>query len=283
MFFSLVSLQQVYGQNNTNGFAEVGGGKIYYETAGRGEKTIVFVHGGLVDSRLWDEQFNEFAKKYRVVRYDLRGYGRSQPLPEKAFSPIEDLSQLLKHLKIEKATIVGLSLGGIISTDFTLEHPEMVERLVLVGAALRGFESKPSEAIIKIYREAAQTTPQKAAELWMKNELFAALEDKPQARARILQMLAGNYRAWMTISDDKYEFPKVVSIERLDKISVPTLVVVGAIDHPDLLAVGKTLDEKIPKSELVIMKNASHHPNLEKPKEFNRILRKFLKHNLRKN
>lgn len=77
--------------------------------------------------------------------------------------------------------------------------------------------------------------------------------------------------------DDKYIFPKQASIARLNKIAAPTLVVVGAIDLPDLLAIGKVHDEKIPDSELVVMKDASHHPNLEKPKEFNRILRKFLK------
>lgn len=263
------------GQNSRSGFAEINEGRIYYETAGRGEKTIVFVHGGLVDRRLWEEQFNEFAKNYRVVGYDLRGYGRSLP-PDKAFSPIEDLSQLLKFLKIERAMIVGLSLGGIISTDFTLEHPEMVERLILVGAGLLGFELKPSEATIRIFREAAQTTPQKAAELWMRHGLFAALKNKPEARSRILQMLADNHRMWTTVTD-KYDFPKTLSIERLYKIAVPTLVVVGAIDHPNLLAIGKVLDEKIPNSELVIIKDASHHPNLEKPKEFNRILREFLK------
>ena len=276
MLFYLVCLQSAMGQNSRSGFAEINGGRIYYETAGRGEKTIVFVHGGLVDRRLWDEQFKEFAKNYRVVRYDLRGYGRSLP-PEKAFSPIEDLSQLLKFLKIERATIVGLSLGGIISVDFTLEYSEVVERLVLVGAGLRGFELKPSEATIKIFREAAQTTPQKAAELWMQHELFAALKNKPEARSRILQMLADNHQVWTTVTDDKYDFPKTVSIERLNKIVVPALVVVGAVDHPDLLAIGKVLDEKIPNSELVMIKDASHHPNLEKPKEFNRILRKFLK------
>jgi pimeloyl-ACP methyl ester carboxylesterase len=155
----------------------------------------------------------------------------------------------------------------------------MVERLALVGAALRGFESKPSEATINIYREAARTTPQKAAELWMHNELFAALKNKPKARSRILQMLADNHRAWTTTADGTYDFPKTLSIERLDKITVPTLVIVGAIDYPDLLTIGKVLDEKVPDSELVIMKDASHHPNLEKPKEFNRILRKFLKNN----
>lgn len=269
----------LFAQKNkgkTSGFAEINGGKIYYETAGKGTNTIVFVHGGLVDSRLWDDQFDRFAKKYRIIRYDLRGHGRSL-MPDKAYSPIEDLYQLLRLLKVEKATVVGLSLGGIVAADFTLEHPEMVDKLVLVGAALRGFETKPSEKTIQIFREAPKATPEKAAEMWMQHELLAALKNKPKERAKMLQLLAENYQAWAAIGDDKYKFPETLTAQRLDKISVPTLIVVGAIDHPDLLAIGNFLKEKIPNSRLVKINDASHHPNLEKPKEFNRILLDFLK------
>lgn len=281
LLFSAVIPPSVSAQNKRDtisGLVNINGGRIYYEAAGKGDQTIVFVHGGLVDNRLWDEQFYEFAGKYQVIRYDTRGHGKS-PMPLAAHSPIEDLYQLLKFLKVEKAIVVGLSLGGIISTDFTLEHPEMVERLVLVGAALRGLETKPSEKAIKIFREASQSTPEKAAELWMQHELFAALKNKPRARAQLLRMLADNHRGWTGISDDKYIFPAPATMHRLDKIRVPTLVIVGEIDHPDLLAVGKVLDDKIPDSQLILMKDASHHPNLEKPKEFNRILRSFLKNN----
>ena len=278
LLFFAVAPQFLMAQNKKeaiSGFADINGGKIYYEAAGKGNQTIVFVHGGLVDNRLWDEQFYEFAGKYQVIRYDTRGYGKS-PMPAVAYSPIEDLYQLLKFLKVEKAIIVGLSLGGIIATDFTLEHPAMVERLVLVGAALRGFETKPSEKAIKIFREASQSTPTKAAELWMQHELFAALKNKPDARSKILQMLADNYRGWTGIGNDKYIFPAPTTLQRLDKILIPALIIVGEIDHPDLLTIGKVLDDKIPDSQLVLMKDASHHPNLEKPQEFNRILRTFL-------
>jgi pimeloyl-ACP methyl ester carboxylesterase len=258
LFFA-VAPQSLSAQNKRDtisGFADINDGKNYYEAAGKGDQTIVFVHGGLVDNRLWDEQFYEFAGKYRVIRYDTRGHGKS-PMPVAAHSPVEDLYQLLRFLKVEKAIVVGLSLGGIISTDFTLEHPAMIERLVLVGAALRGLETKPSEKAIKIFREASQSTPEKAAELWMQHELFAALKNKPEARVQILQMLADNYRDWTGISDDKYIFPAPATMNRLDKIRVPTLVIVGEIDHPDLLAVGKVLDEKISDSQLVLMKDAS--------------------------
>src|SRR6266849_9189416 len=112
-------------QSRSAGFAEVNGTKLYYEQMGKG-RTIVLVHGGLVDSRVWDEQFEEFAKRYRVIRYDLRGFGKSAE-PSGSFSPLEDLRALLGFLKVEQVTVVGGSLGGMIATDFALEYPQTVE------------------------------------------------------------------------------------------------------------------------------------------------------------
>src|SRR3954463_6383416 len=119
-----------------SGFAEVNGARLYYEAMGEGT-AVVLVHGGLVDSRLWDAQMKPLSKHFRVVRYDIRGYGRS-PAPTGEYYPHEDLRALLDYLKIDKATLVGLSLGGIVAADFALEQPARVERLVLVGSGLRG-------------------------------------------------------------------------------------------------------------------------------------------------
>ena len=101
-----------------SGFAEVNGTRLYYETAGRGLE-VVLIHGGLVDSRLWDAQVGPLSKRFRVVRYDLRGFGRSAAA-DGPFSHLEDLRALLDFLKIERASLVGLSLGGIIAADFAL-------------------------------------------------------------------------------------------------------------------------------------------------------------------
>jgi alpha/beta superfamily hydrolase len=115
----------------SEGFAEINGTRLHYEIKGKGH-TIVLIHGGLADSRLWDDQFTKFSKNFRVIRYDLRGFGKSD-FPVGAFSHVEDLYALLKFLKVEKVSLVGLSLGGIIAADFTLEHPETVEALVLTA------------------------------------------------------------------------------------------------------------------------------------------------------
>ena len=100
---------------------------------------LVLIHDGLVDCRVWDEQISYFAEHYQVIRYDRRGYGKSEP-PATDYSNVEDLHTLLQFLKIEKASLMGVSAGGMIAIDFTLSHPEMVDALVLIGSDVSGFE-----------------------------------------------------------------------------------------------------------------------------------------------
>jgi pimeloyl-ACP methyl ester carboxylesterase len=110
---------------------------LFYEVAGQGTP-VVLIHGGQMDRRMWDPQFELFAKSFRVVRYDVRGYGRSATasLP---YSDVDDLAALLDDLKIPKAHLVGLSLGGRIAIDFAVVHPERVASLVAVAPGLSGF------------------------------------------------------------------------------------------------------------------------------------------------
>lgn len=95
------------GMDVTSGFAEVNGTKLFYETKGGGQP-LILIHSGGFDRRIWDEQFESFSKQYRVIRYDVRGYGRSQT-PTKPYSEQEDLYELLKFLGIKRTYLIGLS------------------------------------------------------------------------------------------------------------------------------------------------------------------------------
>src|SRR2546425_4272632 len=123
------------------GFAEVNGTILYYEVAGEGHP-LVLNHGGLVDNHLWDDQFDEFAKHFKVIRYDIRGFGDSGMLKSgmEPYSMERDLYSLLQFLGVEKNYVLGLSMGGELAIDFTLQYPESVDALVTVGAGLSGFE-----------------------------------------------------------------------------------------------------------------------------------------------
>ena len=114
----------------TAGYADLGDGKLYYEMDGEGE-TLVLCHAGFVDNRMWDEQWDSFTKHYRVLRFDMRGFGKSNPVT-KPISRRQDLYWLVQKLGIECANFIGCSMGGEMILDFTLEHPEMVLSLVII-------------------------------------------------------------------------------------------------------------------------------------------------------
>lgn len=260
-----------------SGRVEVGGGeKLYYEMAGRG-RTVVLIHGGLADSRMWDDQFRAFAKHYRTLRYDLRGFGKSD-FSMGPLSHVEDLAALLKFLRIEKATLVGLSLGGMVATDFALEHPAMVERLVLVASGLRGYQGVKNEKGIAAYKAAETEGRDKAIALWLEHPFFATGKSNPSYQQRMREMLTDNFRTWgPTPAPIVWTWPQLPVIERLQTIKAPTLVVVGDRDFSNITAIADILSTRIPGAQKAVMTNVSHHLNMEKPQEFNQLVLKFLR------
>jgi 3-oxoadipate enol-lactonase len=258
-----------------SGVAAVNGTRLYYETAGKGA-AVVLVHGGLVDSRQWDDQMPMLSKRYRVVRYDLRGYGRSQA-PTGPFSHVEDLRALLDFLKIDRATIVGLSLGGMVASDFALEHPDRVERLVLVGSGLRGDTQPPDEKTLNAYRVGAKEGAEKYFEAFLQADLLAGVRDRPAARERMHRMMVDNFKAITYLTSGLIQYPETKTIDRLGQIKAPTLVVVGGIDSKNLKNIADILATKIPGARKVVIEDASHHSPVEVPEEFNRVLLDFLK------
>src|SRR5262245_27864256 len=131
------------------GFADIQGGQLYYEAAGAGHP-LVMLHGHLIDSGQWDDQFIEFARHYRVVRYDARGFGQSSK-PENAFAHYRDLHAMLAFLGIERAYLMGCSGGGATIIDFALAYPEKTGALNLVGAGLGGYQfSEPPPLALEL-------------------------------------------------------------------------------------------------------------------------------------
>lgn len=261
------------------GFADVGGSKLYYETAGKGP-AVVLIHGGLADSRLWDHQFGKFARHFKVVRYDLRGFGKSD-FSYGPYSHVEDLHSLLKFLKIGKASLVGLSLGGIIAADFTIEHPEMVEKLVLTSSGLRaGPKSWRNAQAAAVYKTAEAEGRDKAIEMWLDHPFFASGKKDPEYVKLTRQMLVDNYRYWgPTTQVIQLTWPPFLTIDRLNKIDLPTLIVRGDKDAPEIVKTAGLLLVGIRSSEFRIIKNTSHHLVMEKPGKYNRIVLDFLRKN----
>ena len=116
------------------GRVRVNGAELYCEIGGEG-RPLVLLHDGLPDRRVWDDRFVAFVPRYRIIRYDRRGYGKSSA-PDRPFSDVSDLHRLLRHLSVDDAYLLGMSNGGKVALEFALEHPGMVAALVLVGPTL---------------------------------------------------------------------------------------------------------------------------------------------------
>lgn len=169
---------------------------LYFEAEGQGEP-VVLIHGGQIDRRMWDAQFEVFAKQYRVIRYDIRSFGKSD-VPTKPYSDVEDLRSLLHHLQVEKASFVGLSLGAALSIDLALAHPESVRSLILVCPGLGGFPFKDKANDLRAVVEVAHDESyEKAAELWLQNPYMSIAMEQPALREKLRQLARENAHCWL--------------------------------------------------------------------------------------
>ncbi|MBC8054221.1 MAG: class A beta-lactamase-related serine hydrolase [Sphingobacteriaceae bacterium] len=262
------------------GHIDIGDAKLYYEEAGKGIP-VIFIHGHSFDHTEWEPQFFEFAKKYRTIRYDLRGYGQSSmPVEGKEFLHAEDLFQLMNKLGIKKAHLVGLSLGGFIVTDFLALHQD---RILSATAASGDIFNVPgpdrpwtSEAIAKRRME-IQALHRKGVDVY-KREWFNALTIRngrviEHIRKPVWEMIY-KWDAWQPLHIEPRLLLGSSVIDKLkqQKITVPVMVLTGDADatHKNKLL------ELVPSAIQMFVKNAGHVSNLENPVEFNRKVFSFL-------
>ena len=263
------------GLKVSHGTVAVDGGKLYYEAAGKG-RPVVLIHGGQMDGRMWDEQFTLLAQSYRVIRYDVRGYGRST-VPTKPYSNVDDLDRLLTHLGVSRAVLVGLSLGGGISVDYALVHPERVEALVLSGPGLSGYSWSPESVAgsWKIITAARDEGFARATELWLQDPMMSAAMENGRIAARVRELVSANEHVWLMNPFLEREL-KPPAAGRLAEIRAPTLVLVGSRDVADIQRIGDLVAEQVPGARKETVEGAAHIVNMEKPEEFNRLLLDFL-------
>ncbi len=267
-----------------DGFAEFGNVKLYYEMAGEGSP-LVLAHAGICDRRMWDDQFPLLAQKFRTIRYDMRGYGRSM-MSGGQFSHRQDLFQLLKFLGIKQAHFVGCSMGGMTVIDFALEHPEMIKSLVLVSSALSGYpyQGEPPQVIWEYIAARKEGNLKRAAELqvqiWVDGTQRSANMVDRKIHERVYEMgltALSNQVDWMKETGFVMEEPlQPAAFGRLDSLSFPTLSIVGDLDDPSVTDISEALVEHIRGCRSVVIKNTAHLPNMEKPEEFNQIVFDFL-------
>lgn len=264
------------------GTVQVGGATLHYDAAGRGHP-LILLHAGVADRRMWDEPFAALASYYRVVRYDTRGYGGSVS-EDVEFSNRQDLADLLTHLEIAQAHLLGVSRGGQIAMDFTLERPAMVSALVIVSAGPGGFESADPAPQAETGAFDEMEAAWKAKDLDRLADLEVRFwvdgpgqpEDRvsQRIRQRVREMILQNYRAHTV--DGKPQPLAPPAAGRLAEIAVPTLIVTGDLDTSHIRAAADFMAEHIRGSRKVVLPGTAHMLSLEQPETFTRIVLDFL-------
>lgn len=256
----------------------VNGVDLAYQEAGSGPP-LLLIHAGIADRRMWDDTWGAFADRYRVIRPDLRGYGET-PAATEPFTNWRDLAELLRALDAVPAHVIGVSMGGSAALDLALAEPGLVDRLVLVAPGLAGWDWTPR---LRADWDAEEAAWQRGdldevawanVRTWVDGQLRNG-EAAPELRQAVFDM----YRPALAlqavdgaIDSGSLEPP---ASGRLGEVRAPTLVVVGELDQPDMMAIGRHLAAGIPGARVATMPAVAHLPPMEAPEAFARLVQGF--------
>jgi pimeloyl-ACP methyl ester carboxylesterase len=279
MLILIVAFDEARGaEPMKKGMARVNGTDLYYEVMGKGSPLVLLSGGGTLDRRAWDDQFEAFAKHYKVIRYDIRGIGKSAR-PLEAFSHSRDLYALLKFLKVKKAHIVGLSFSGAIAIDFALEHPEMVDHLILAATGTSS-DAKSKANLDGVLMLSAMAKKEGLARMiqFVVDLPFFISQENSAARERVRRIYLDNRDLF------EADFPLVrlwqptepPASERLPEIHARALIILGENDHPSYKAITDKLASGIGGARKVMIPGGTHLLHMDKPKEFNEAVLEFL-------
>ena len=264
--------------------ARVNGVSLYYEIAGRGAP-LVLVHGFACGIRSWDPQVRALSRYRRVITYDVRGHGLSDAPPEAAAysqaTSVADLHALLAHLKIGRAVVGGLSMGGNIALNFALAHPAMVSALIVADTGAGSEEAGDWAAGLRAFADVLNRGGVEAfADMAVAHPLFARYVAQGPEAERLVRSCLTTHRARglaHTALEVLAKRPSIYSLDaRLRALGVPTLLIVGEYDTP-CLKPHRFLADVMPKARHVVLRGVGHLTNLEAPAAFNAAVKSFLR------
>lgn len=253
---------------------------IYAEVAGEGPE-LVLVHEGICDSRMWDEQWEPWSRSRRLLRVDLRGFGRT-PLEPGPFSHARDVIEAIEQQGFGPTGLIGVSLGGRVALEVALARPELVSALVLVAPGFPGHEWSEGLRAQWAAEEAAfeagdlDGAVEVSMRTWVDGPGRSPDQVDPAVRARVAAMQRRAYELQAGIEEDEEELLVDDLPQRLGDLRVPTLVLVGVEDQPDMLAIAERLAAEIPGARLATIAATAHVPSMERPREFEALVLPFL-------
>ncbi len=257
--------------------ASINGYELAYSLHGDPNRPVVVLCHALATSMdIWAYQLPLLAHRFRVLRYDLRGHGRSAA-PGSSYTLEElaaDVAALLDHLEIARAAFVGLSIGGMVGQVFALRYPEKVSGLVLCSTGSRTeppAKTTIEDRILKVRGDGLNSQLEATLSRWFSAKF---IEEAPATMAWVSDLV-------LATSVDGYTgcaraIQNLDVTDALSEIRVKTLIVPGEFDHAFPEKISKAINQKIPNSELVLLKGAAHLGNIEQAHLFNEILLGFL-------
>lgn len=266
----------------TTGFADINGAKIYFEAEGAGQP-FVMIHAGVADNRQWNNEFSYYAQHFRAIRYDMRGYGQSEPV-DGEYTNLGDLVALLDYLNVTTPIIImGCSMGGGLAMDFTLEYPDRVQGLIMVASGPSGLEidvpepAKYKEAIQAFEANDLYRVAEIETQIWFDGE--ARTPDQvvdPTMRQLLYAMNLIALQHEVKELGKRLPNRSVSAVNQLDQITVPVLVIVGEYDTQFTLAAADYMADHLPNVQKVVINNTAHLPNMEHPDKFAHLVDDFL-------
>jgi 3-oxoadipate enol-lactonase len=252
----------------------------WFDVHGEGPP-VVLIHAGVADSRMWEPQLGSFPQSHTVVRVDLPGFGRS-PIETNPVSYRSAVADALDAARMERAALVGTSLGGRTALEFALEFPHRVSGLVLVGPGIDDHDWSDEVQRFGVEEEAAlergdlDAAVRANLDLWLAGPRRSLEDIDPALRELVAEMQLQAFRQTKGHEDLRAARLDPPASERLTDIGVPTLVVTGDEDVADIHQIADRLARDIPEAERAHISDAAHLPNLERPEEFDRIVLGFL-------
>lgn len=234
-------------------------GEVWADDSGGDGPPLVLLHPGIGDSTIWGPVVPRLARRHRVIRYDVRGYGRS-PAATAPYSLVEDLIAVLDHFGVRRATLVGCSMGGIAPVSLALTHPERVAALALLCPVVTGYPGLTSpELTAEIERLAEAGDVDGLVTLTLRTWAAAGTGDDAEAAAQIRAAVP----AWF--SNYPHQVPDPPSFDRLGELGRPCLLALGELDQPEVVRCNEEMAARIPDCRLVRLPGCDHLPMLRAP------------------
>lgn len=282
--FIMLCLPTMSRKNVVGYIPTSGGAQLYYEVKGKGSP-VILLHGHSLDTRMWDEQYDAFARKHRVVRFDFRGYGKSSQQTETfQFTHMEDLITVMDSLHIERAHIVGLSMGAFVAADFLALHPERIISCTMASGGLKTYKgpSQPMDSVEKAKRDREIAKLKEYGVERMKSDwleqLIATGGSHRETMRRPLKAMIDTWTAWQPLHKEVrlIEAHDAEVVFRSHKTMTPTLILSGDAEGDGKPHRSWMLDY-LPNGEQITLHDCGHMMNMEQPKLFNKTVLKFIK------